>query len=64
MLLRIEATIEGIGTAVEKGMTERNKSEAVLKKRRWELEASLEKIDAMRNRLTDIKNCAEETREL
>jgi GTP-binding protein EngB required for normal cell division len=59
MLQRIEATIEGIGTAVEKGMMKRNRSEAELESRNRELGLSLKALDTMRKRLTEIKNYAE-----
>jgi GTPase Era involved in 16S rRNA processing len=59
MLQRIEATIEGIGTAVEKGLTQRNRSEEEVEKGRWELSESLRALDETRNRLTTIKTRAE-----
>jgi GTPase SAR1 family protein len=62
MLQRIEATIEGIGTAVEKGMTQRNRSEEEVEKRSEELRESLLALDEMRDRLTSIKNHAEGTK--
>ncbi len=61
MLQRIEATIEGIGTAVEKGMTQRSKSEEEVEKRNQELGESLRAIDEMKDRLMAIKNHAEGT---
>jgi len=63
MRQRIEATIEGIGTAVEKGMTQRSKSEEEIGKRGLELAEALQKLDEMRDRLTNIKNYAQETKE-
>ncbi|MDA8242094.1 MAG: dynamin family protein [Nitrospiraceae bacterium] len=63
MLQRIEATIEGIGTAVEKGMTQRSKSEGEVERRSEELRESLLALDEMRDRLTNIKNYAEGTKE-
>ena len=62
MLQRIEATIEGIGTAVEKGMTQRSKSEEEVERRSEELRESLLALDEMRDRLTNIKNHAEGTK--
>jgi GTPase SAR1 family protein len=63
MLQRIEATIEGIGTAVEKGMTQRSKSEEDVERRNLELAESLRMLDEMRDRLTKIKNDAQRPRE-
>jgi small GTP-binding protein len=59
MLQRIEATIEGIGTAVEKGMSQRSKSEEEVERRSRDLGGSLKALDEMRNRLIEIKNHAE-----
>jgi GTPase Era involved in 16S rRNA processing len=63
MLQRIEATIEGIGTAVEKGMAQRSRSEEEVEKRSTELGESLRTLDEMRDRLKKIKNCAEGTKQ-
>ena len=63
MLQRIEATIEGIGTAVEKGMTQRSRSEEEVEKRSRELGQSLRTLDEIRNRLITIKKHAEGTDE-
>jgi GTPase Era involved in 16S rRNA processing len=62
MLQRIEATIEGIGTAVEKGMTQRSRSEEEIGKRSRELSDSLQSLDEMRDRLKQLKNRAEATK--
>jgi ribosome biogenesis GTPase A len=59
MLRKIEATIEGIGTAVEKGMRQRSRSEGEVEKRRRELRGSLDELNAMRDRLTNIRHYAE-----
>ena len=59
MLQRIEATIEGIGTAVEKGMTQRSRSEEELRKRGLELAGALKKLDDMRARLIHIRDQAQ-----
>jgi GTPase Era involved in 16S rRNA processing len=61
MLQRIEATIEGIGTAVEKGMNQRGRSEEEIEKRSRELQTSLQALNEMQNRLTNIKTRAEST---
>ena len=63
MRQRIEATIEGIGTAVEKGLTQRSKSEEEIEKRSRELAEALQKLDDMKDRLTNIKNYAQGTKE-
>ena len=63
MLQRIEATVEGIGAAVEKGMTQRSRSEKEVEKRSRELGESLKALDEMRDRLIRIKNCAEGAKE-
>ncbi|MDA8082203.1 MAG: dynamin family protein [Nitrospiraceae bacterium] len=59
MLQRIEATIEGIGTAVEKGMARRSRSEEEIGKRRRELERSQQALSQMGERLAKIKNYAQ-----
>jgi ribosome biogenesis GTPase A len=59
MLRKIEATIEGIGTAVEKGMRQRSRSEGEVERRRRELRGSLDELNAMRDRLTNIRHYAE-----
>ena len=63
MRQRIEATIEGIGTAVEKGMTQRSRSEEEIGKRNRELAETLQTLDKMKDRLTNIKNYAQATKE-
>ena len=63
MLQRIEATIEGIGTAVEKGMTQRSRSEEEVENRGRELGESLQALNEMRDRLVEIRHDAEGTKE-
>ena len=63
MRQRIEATIEGIGTAVEKGMMQRSKSEEEIGKRNRELAETLQTLDEMKDRLTNIKNYAQRTKD-
>jgi len=63
MRQRIEATIEGIGTAVEKGMTQRSRSEEEIGKRSLELAETLQTLDEMKDKLTNIKNYAQETKD-
>jgi hypothetical protein len=59
MLQRIEATIKGIETAVEKGMTRRNKGEEALDKRGREIGAALQTLAEIRDRLIVIKKDAD-----
>lgn len=58
MLQRIEATIEGIDTAVEKGLTERSKGESELEKRKHELSETAKRLDNVKNKLMKIKEQA------
>jgi len=59
MLQRIEATIEGISTAIEKGMNQRSKGEKEVEKRRQELSVAAKKLESIRNKLIMIKQQAE-----
>ncbi len=63
MRQRIEATIEGIGTAVEKGMTQRSRSEEEIGKRNGNSQRPCKTLDKMKDRLTNIKNYAQATKE-
>ncbi len=56
MLQRIEATIEGISTAIEKGMNQRNKGEKEVEKRKQALSETAQKLDDARDNLLAIKN--------
>lgn len=58
MRRRIEATIEGIGTAVEKGVKQRDKSEEEVENRNRELGEALQMLAEMKQRLVTIKTCA------
>jgi len=58
MLQRIEATIEGIGTAVEKGLTQRSKGEEELEKRKRELSETAKRLDGVKEKLMKIKEQA------
>jgi GTP-binding protein EngB required for normal cell division len=62
MLQRIEVTIEGIGTAVAKGMMQRSRSEEEIARRSSELAETLQALDEMRDRLTVVKKHAEGTK--
>lgn len=55
MLQKIEATIEGISTAIEKGVSRRNRGEQEVEARKRILAETTQKIDAIRNALHDIK---------
>ncbi len=55
MLQRIEATIEGISTAIEKGMNQRSKGEDELEKREHELSEVMQILDKIRDKLVEIK---------
>ncbi len=58
MLQRIEATIEGIDTAVEKGITQRSRSERETEERKRELSGIAGKLDELKERLVSIKDQA------
>lgn len=55
MLQRIEATVEGITTAIEKGMNQRSKGEERVEKRKQELSAAEQKLNDVRDKLVKIK---------
>ncbi len=55
MLQRIEATIEGIGAAIEKGVTQRSMSEKEANERKNEVAEILRKIDAVRDTLNKLR---------
>jgi GTPase Era involved in 16S rRNA processing len=55
MLQRIEATVEGITTAIEKGMNQRSKGEKEVEERKMALLEIAQKLDSMRNALVSIK---------
>jgi GTPase SAR1 family protein len=63
MLQRIGATIEGIGSAVEKGMILRSENEEEIGKRSLGIGQSLQALNEMRDRLIGIADCAERTSE-
>jgi GTPase Era involved in 16S rRNA processing len=55
MLQRIEATIEGIGTAIEKGMNQRGKGEKEVEETKQELSDAAQKLNDVRGKLLKIK---------
>ncbi|PJA81285.1 MAG: hypothetical protein CO147_10730 [Nitrospirae bacterium CG_4_9_14_3_um_filter_44_28] len=55
MLQRIEATIEGISTAIEKGMNQRSEGEKKVEERKMALLEIAQKLDSMKNALMSIK---------
>ncbi|MFZ5996976.1 MAG: dynamin family protein [Nitrospirota bacterium] len=55
MLQKIEATIEGISTAIEKGVNQRSGGEEEVEKRKRILAETAQKIDAIRDALNGIK---------
>jgi len=55
MLQRIEATIEGIGAAVEKGMSQRASGEREVEERKKALSETTRKLDGIRERLANIR---------
>ncbi len=55
MLQRIEATIEGIETAIKKGMAERNKGAEEVEKRKKFLYKTIERVDSLKEKLGSIK---------
>jgi len=57
MLQRIEATIEGIGSAVEKGMSRRTHGEREVEERKKALSETTRKLDEIRDKLTNIREC-------
>ena len=55
MLQRIEATIEGIGAAVEKGMNQRVSGEREVEERKRALSETTRTLDGIRERLINIR---------
>ncbi|MBF0506919.1 MAG: hypothetical protein HQL09_08785 [Nitrospirae bacterium] len=55
MLQRIEVTIAGIATAIEKGMSRRNKGEKEVEERKLELSDTALKLDEIKERLVSIR---------
>ncbi len=55
MLQKIEAAIEGIGTAIEKGMTRRSSGEQEAAGRKQAITATAETLDEIRDRLMRIR---------
>lgn len=59
MLQKIEAAIEGIGTAIEKGMTKRSSGEQEAAARKRTTTETVGKLDEIKNRLTRIRAAAD-----
>ncbi len=55
MLQRIETTIEGISSAINKGMTEKSKDEASVEEKKQELSAIAHQIEGVKGRLLEIQ---------
>ncbi|HYA27097.1 MAG TPA: hypothetical protein VEE82_03785, partial [Thermodesulfovibrionales bacterium] len=55
MLQRIEATIEGIGAAIKKGMSKRSKSEKEATERKNEVSDILTRLDALKDSLMKLR---------
>jgi hypothetical protein len=55
MLQRIEATIEGIGAAIKKGMSQRSKSEKEATERKNEVSDILTRLDNIKDRLVKLR---------
>ncbi len=55
MRQRIEATVEGIGTAIEKGVTQRSKSEKEAAERRNQVSDILARLEAIKYSLMKLK---------
>lgn len=60
MLQKIEATVEGIASAVEKGMSQRARGEREVEERRTALLAGLEKMDDVKKELSSVRERAEQ----
>lgn len=56
MLQRIEATIEGISTAVEKGINQRSRGEKEVEERKQVLSGMMQKLNGINERLIEIKD--------
>jgi hypothetical protein len=63
MFQKIDAAIEGIGAAIEKGMTKRSSGEQEAIARKQALAETAEKQDELKNRLRRIKTVAESAKE-
>jgi len=59
MFQKIDATIEGIASAIEKGMTQRSKGTQEVEERKRLLAGTTGKLDEIKNRLARIKAAAE-----
>ncbi|HDO25637.1 MAG TPA: hypothetical protein ENG95_03195 [Nitrospirae bacterium] len=55
MLQKIEATIEGISSAINKGLTEKSKGETIVQKRKADLSETARRIDILKGSLIRIR---------
>jgi len=55
MLQRIEATVEGISTAIDKGMNQRSKGEKDVERRKKELGKTAQRLEEIMGRLMKTK---------
>ncbi len=55
MLQKIEATIEGIASAIEKGLKQKSKGEGEVEERKQELAETAERLNGIRDRLLHIR---------
>lgn len=63
MLQKIDATIEGISAAIEKGMAQRSKGEQEVEARKEELYGTAGKLESLQKRLIDIKSSVDGAQE-
>ncbi len=55
MLQKIEATVEGIASAIEKGLNQKSKGESEVEERKQELAGTVERLNGIRDRLMHIR---------
>jgi hypothetical protein len=63
MLQKIETAIEGIGTAIEKGMMKRSSGEQEAAARKLAIVETVGKLDAIKENLSRIKTTVDGTSE-
>jgi peptidoglycan hydrolase CwlO-like protein len=59
MLRRIDETIEGISAAIEKGMTQRTKSEQNVRESKNELAETARKLNEIKEKLMRVRMAAD-----
>ena len=62
MFQKIDATIEGIGTAIEKGVTKRSSGEQEMDSRKEALAETAKNLDGIRGRLMRIRSSTDGTK--